>query len=454
MYGRGKKIKKQAKILGTSVAILAGASSAPGQDAGGLNMSLSFSQQFEYSDNPDFVTDPDSDFRSVTNLRFNLSSVTKRDALIINAGGRLELGDQDNAIEPFVRLSYTRSSRGASLGFDVNYRETDISDSVLTVLNEDLEPELLTVDGGSRQDFDVTARLTLGQESRVGGSISLTFADRSFQNTINPSLLDEETYRGRAGVRFTLNDQVTLNTFYAFSKEDEAGLGTDRDEDSFGVSADVIFSDILTGRFSLNRTEVETTVGAAPTTRTSGTGAQVSLERQLKDGSLRFSVSRDIGSTGNNDTIRLARSMELPNANLTWNIGYNWAGSGNSNPLFGINYSKEFRAARLNVGLSQDVTNSGTTDRINTTFNVSYDQEITEIASLVAGVTVRNIDVLTPTGNDSTRIDFNLTYRRNISRDWALTGGYRYSFLSSDLSSDVESNSIFLGFSRTFSWRP
>ena len=72
----------------------------------------------------------------------------------------------------------------------------------------------------------------------------------------------------------------------------------------------------------------------------------------------------------------------------------------------------------------------------------------------MAGLSLRNINVLSATGNDTTRVDLNLTYRRNVSRDWALVGGYRYSILASDVNEDVESNTVFLGLSRTFAWRP
>jgi len=55
---------------------------------------------------------------------------------------------------------------------------------------------------------------------------------------------------------------------------------------------------------------------------------------------------------------------------------------------------------------------------------------------------------------DTSRFDFDLSYNREVTRDWDMVVGYTHSRSTSDTATDRDSNTIFLRLQRDFEFRP
>ena len=126
-----------------------------------------------------------------------------------------------------------------------------------------------------------------------------------------------------------------------------------------------------------------------------------------------------------------------------------------TNPLIDISYQHERSTSLLSFGLSQTVnTDNDNQEQILTSLSASYDQQINSLSSFGASIGFFDVNDLDVIGNDSQRVDISLSYRYDLTRDWGLVSGYTYSLSKGDNESDINSNTVFVGLQRSFSWNP
>ena len=452
--GWGNKAKRRTAAGLATVVGVAVAAQAQNANDGGLRADLTVSQRLTFSDNPEFVANGSSGVESLTDLSFALASTTRTQRFRFAIGASYEAGN-DDVFNPFTSLSYGRESASTDLSFELGFRQTDVSDTVISGdFDGDLTPELLLAVGGQRQDLNSRLALEFGRDAPFGATLSYEVRDRNYVDTTNPTLFDGRTNIASARFRFDVNPQVSLSLFATDTSEDEDPGGTDRDTQRFGLGGTLAVTQSLTSSFEISADEVTTTVGATPTVSNDGVSYSFSLTQQVPTGSYQGSYVGRITENGRQETLRFQRSVDLQNGNLSFSVGATRFPTGDTRAVWGLTVGQTFERTRLNASLSQTPTVNDTNDILNTVLSLSVAHDLSPISSLESGFSWREVDTVGGIGQDSRRFDFNVTYRRDIGQDWDFSGGIRYRRQESDTATDVESNSVFFGVSKTLSWRP
>jgi hypothetical protein len=98
------------------------------------------------------------------------------------------------------------------------------------------------------------------------------------------------------------------------SQEDtDDALDTFETVHSYGLGADLLISRLWTANIDFGYRETETETGGALTQVIEGNTAALLLTRDMRNGVLSFSATRDITATGTEDTLRLRRALTLAN---------------------------------------------------------------------------------------------------------------------------------------------
>ena len=243
---------------------------AQGRDeTGGRRTEITIGQNLEFSDNPDFEIDGDSQLVSLTSLGLTHERRTAIDTLVFRIGGDLELGTGDlqgSAFQdPFVVLSFDRDVRHTRLGVSLRYRETDVSNSDSTGLTA-LDDDILGSDVGTRQNLTLEISGATGIEAPFGTDFNIRRDQLRYSDTTDASLLDEDTDTIESGLTFRFNPRLSLRSFVRYTDRDVDGLGgVDRETTILGATLDAQISDILSGNLTLSYDEIEF-LGAAPST--------------------------------------------------------------------------------------------------------------------------------------------------------------------------------------------
>ena len=441
-----------------SCAAMAGA-----QQTGGLQATLDVSQSLDWNDNPDLdAGDSDGELTARTGLTFGLSSVTQRDRLRLSLGVNFEAGDRDplddntGITDPVLGLFYDRTARNATFDFGLTYRESEVSDSVI---QDDLTNQDLIIDNGTRTDTRLNFGVDLGLQSPVGLNLSGFVRNREFSDTNDPDLFDVDDRGLEATARFRIDPRIIATLGVNWRDFDADGEETDRLTTGIDAGLQLAVTRRLDVGLSLgrDRVEIDEFIGGSPSRRVeSGTSLGISADLDMPNGSVGVDLQSDIGENGRRSTFRLSRSMSLPGGDLSFSAGVVDSESQDLAPLFGVNYSHELPRGSLSLALRQDPgTSTDSEEVVNTRFSVNYSETINSVSSWNAGLSVRDVNFLNDTlSEDSRRVDLNASYRRDLTRDWDIVSGVRYSRVVSDGEADRSSNSLFLSIERRFSFRP
>jgi hypothetical protein len=438
----------------TAIAIIAATAHAQNQD-GGLQADLSIAQRLTWSDNPDFAANGQSDLRSLTSLSFALASVTRTETFRFTLGGTVEAGGND-VFQPFSTLLYSRESAATKLDLDFSYRQSDVSDFTTLVDpdDDDPDPDRLSLDGGQRQDFQGRVAIEFGRDAPFGASLSYEKRIRDFVDTADPNLFDSETDAVSARFRFDLTPQATLTAFAEDRREDEDPGGTDRETSRYGLEVAFALSQSLDATFSLSQDEVVTTVGAAPTVRNDGLSYSAGLTQALPNGALSADLTARVNENGRRNQLTFRREVDLRNGGFSFSLGAVRFPTGQTRGLFGLTYSTDFDRTQIRASLFQVPSVTDTVETLNTRVSVSLEQALTPLSRFSTNLNFTDIDSISAAGQDSNRLDVDLSYSHDVGSDWKFTGGLRHRRQESSTAADVTSNSIFFGLSKNLSWRP
>lgn len=424
----------------------------------GLVARLDVTQRLEYSDNPDLAVDGDPDFFGRTVLGFSLDSIRTVDRLTLNLGTDIEEGrdDQSNLdlTNSTLGLNYDRDTRNARFGVDVRYRESDASSSTLDD-DFDQDGNIINQDSGTRQSYNLGLEGAVGQEAPIGASFNWRYNELTFSDTTNENLTDQSTNDFAGQVDFRINPRVTASLTARYIDFDAQGNGVSRETTGFGSGVVLDINSVLTADLSLSYDTIERSGSEVGTDEGLSVGG--GLTRALPNGSLGLEFASDVSSNedGRRSSLYVMRQMELPRGALSLTLGVTGAGVVGTNPLVDVAYLHELSTASLSFSISQNVvTDSNNDEDINTTLRANYDQEINNVSSFGLGLSFFNRNELQDDENDGKRIDINLTYRHDLTRDWGLVSGVTHSFSTEDDSEDRRSNTVFVGLQRSFDWRP
>ncbi|WP_299971131.1 hypothetical protein [uncultured Roseobacter sp.] len=424
----------------------------------GLAAGFDVTQRLEYSDNPDLRADGDPDFFGRTVLDFTLDSVRTVDRLTFNLGTDIEEGREDqSSLDPTnarVGLNYDRDTRNARIGVDFRYRESDTGTSSIDD-DFDQDGDVINQDSGTRENYTFGLEGAVGREAPIGASFNWTYNELTFSGTNNPNLTDQSTNSFSGQVDFRITPRVTANLTGRYIDFDTGGNGVDRETTGLGAGVVLDISPVLTADLSLGYDRIERSGTQSGTDE--GLNVDVGLLRTLQNGSLGLNFASDVSSNddGRRSSLNVSRELELPRGFLALTVGVTGAGVVGTDPLVDVDYRYELPRAVLSFGLSQSVvTDTDNDEDINTTLRANYDQEINSVSSIGLGLSFFNRNELQEDGNDGQRLDIDLTYRHDLTRDWGLVGGFSHSLSTQDNAEDRRSNTVFVGLQRSFDWRP
>lgn len=428
----------------------------------GVTANLSITQRLEYSDNPGLRIDDnaESDFFGRTLLNFGLLSVNKIERLRFNIGTEIEEFSEDNGQDldftnSFVSLGYNRATDNASLGLDLQYREADVDS---TFIDDDFleDGSVLRQDNGTRQSYTYQVNGAIGRQAPIGATFSARLRGISYDDTDDDSLRDRDIQTYNARVNFRVDPRITASLIGRYNDFDSDG-GVDRETTSLGVGLNLDFNQTLSGNFSLTHDRIERSGSGSGSD--SGLSLRANLNQDLTNGSMGLSFVSDVESNdnGRRSTLRFRRQIDFAR-DASLNVALGLTGAGDvigTDPLIDVDYRKFLRDGQINLSMSQAVvTDTNNDEEINTRIRAGYEKQINNLSSLGASIALFNRNELDNDGDDDRRIDLNLTYNYDLTRDWGLVSGYRYTISEEDGTQDRTSNTVFVGLRRNFDWNP
>ncbi|MEP1202168.1 MULTISPECIES: hypothetical protein [Rhodobacterales] len=423
----------------------------------GLTARLDITQRLEFSDNPDFDVDGNSDFFGRTILGFGLESVTNLQRFTLNLGTDIEEGRDDRSgvdvTNSFASLRYDRNTRNASIGVSAEYRESDTSSSFFD--DFDIDGNVINQDSGTRETYRFGLEGAVGREAPVGSSFSWNYSEIRYRDTNDLDLTDQSTSDFQGQVDFRITPQITTSLTGKYIDFDAQGNGTNRRTTGLGLSTALEINPILTADVGLSYDRIERSGDETGTDE--GLSVDLGLIRTMPKGSVGLQFSSDITSNdnGRRSYLSVTRNLELPRGDLSVELGVTGADTIGNNPLVNINYQHELPTAALSFGVSQRVViDSDNNEQINTTLRAGYDQQINSQSSYGVSATFYDRNDLSGAEDDGQRIDISLNYRHDLTRDWGLVSGISYAHSTEDDGEDRRQTTIFVGLQRSFDWIP
>jgi hypothetical protein len=423
-----------------------------------------FTQRLEYSDNPDLEDDGESDFFGRTLLGFGLESLTKVQRFALNFGTEIEAFRDDegsdsnsdlDATNSFVNLRYDRNTRNALIGLGLDYREADTS-SDITDDELDADGNVIRQDSGTRKTSVFRLNGEVGREAPIGARYNWTYTEINYSDTDDADLSDQTRNDVQGQLDFRISPKVTVFALARYEDLDTQGNGTDREETEISLGADLVVNRVLTANVSLGYTEIDRSGDQIATDDGISGGVGLTLARPDGSWGVAFRSDPETNDNGRRSSLTVSRTRELSDGNLIYSFGVTGAGDViGRDPIFNISYTEALPSGQVSFGLSQNVsTDDDNDERVNTALRANYDHRINSISSVGVGLSVFDNSQISGDGDDAQRVNFDLTYRHDLTRDWGLVGGYSYSLSTEDGRDDRSRNTLFVGLQRSFNWIP
>ncbi len=443
-------------LLLSSVYLLTGATTLRAQETGGLTATLDVAQSLAYREEEGFSAGEVSEFRSLTTLGFGINSETRNQSLAfgISSGLAVALGDEGEATFEGTQatLDYTLDNRDTLLTFGARYRRDQVDDLVFDTTLVDDE---ITSGAGLREVTTMTAGLTFGRESRVGGVFEYSFQDSRFSDVLDTSLRDSTRQDASARVSFELTRVTTIDLFAAWSELDEQGSGsTDRETSRVGIGLEYQISPItrVTGEIAYSEEESRGDI----VDQTDGLNYAVSLVRTRPNGTVNLNYIQTDTLNGARRQLTAGQELTLRRGSLNYALGATRTDGFDAQLLANLTYSYELdRNSTTDISLSQIGTINGDNEEVvNSRLELSYSRALNRVSGINSTLSVVDENVLEDAATDQRSIRFNVNYDHEVGGDWLLTSGFEISSVRVDGEDDRNRNSIYIGLSRSYVYRP
>lgn len=421
---------------------------------GGLRAGLTYSEQ---------LVSEDSDTNLRSDIGFTLSSITRRQRFSLELGTGLEKrltggSFEGDVVDPRVQLSYGIENRNTALNFDAAYREATISRLVLEENTQDVDPAVqtptLVLDEGRRGTASLAMGLEFGRASRFGGTARLRHVQTRYSDTRATGLVDSDQRSANLNLRFNINPQLTGRAILSLSEIDRDGA-TDTRTRQVGIGAGMVLNKTLTADVEIGINEV-TQSGAVPRNTRDGVYYRLALTQERPNGTLSGSLTSDFDQNGRRTSLRIDRSLSLPEAQLRFSIGASRKeSSGGVEPLFGLSYDQNLPRGSFSADLEQRFgsdTLGGETRE--SRLRLGFTQELSEISRLSTNFSLRDTDSGSGLNSRTRQTNIGFDYSRNINRDWALFAGFAHSRQERNGGARTTDDRLFVGVRLTRDWKP
>lgn len=421
-------------LLATALASPALAQGGPGRE-GRLTYGVGLDYDFEEG------------LQATSDLSFGITTRTEIETFTFGIGTQLFGDFTDSGTDDFdfrnwnAGLGYTRQGADSALAFNLAYSETDLDDTV------DLSgPVPIITQDGSAATLRADAQFQYGINSPFGLTFDLNYRDTDYTGTTDPDLVDETEIGADVLARFSLSPTFAIRAragINQIDEEDAAGTETETTYVGLGVSSQTAGGLSFTGDILYDESEVTTSSPASSTTD-NGIGVDLTLDQARPDGNIGARLSSRIDDTGRRTTARVYRSINTKTGALAFSLGVvDQEGDDQLRVVGDVNYTMSTATGGgLSVSVAKDTVSSSGSAVDTTLIDVDFTQPINPTSSWSASLGYVATD--DPVSGDDERTSAGLTYTRNLTPEWDMNTGYRY---SRDETGDVD-NSVFFNVTR------
>lgn len=434
---------------------------------GGLEIDIGVTSKLTFDDN--FQLQPTSTGNSTiwdNSLTFGLSSITGANDLSLNGSGVLRYGDIPGRTlsgfeDPNLRFRYQRSGVNSQLTLTGRYRHVDREFlDPFAIEAEETNAGAFYSGGGTMTVRNAGIAYVTGINDPLTFSLNLAHDAKDYDaaaKTANARLFGNETdsINGTIALKVSPLTSLRFNAGYAhYTAEDAPQTDRTTTDYSIGVVQDINPVLVLDARIGVTNVETDTLTGTK--TRDGVTGA-ATLTQTLGNGTVFADLSSTVNQNGSRETFRFGRALQLPLGNFSGSIGATHAPSGNTYAVATLAYDRTLKASNVAVSLNRAVnTNNSNEDVLDTRLTLAYGYEIDNNSRLNFALNWGQSESA-GVGNAPTikRTSLRAAYSRDLTQDWALTGGVLLRHKSdSSAPGDAQSNSVFLSLDRNFTFRP
>ncbi len=405
---------------------------------------LTYSQGFEFTDNPNLVTNPTGDsLISRTAVDLALISETRSQSFSFSIGTELvgdlfgEVSDDFDIDNNRAALSYRRDGANSELSFSARYRELDLDDQVFDTGTE------FVIDTGSVETLRFETALRTGIEGPFGLDLSASHTDNNYTDTVDPDLMDETTVSVDATAHFRVAPDRAFRAVAGITENDEDG--GDETTDTYvgvGIEGETAGGLSYVGDLVFDRSETNGTV------TDDGVGVDIGVTQARADGAVTVDLSSRIDEAGRRTSAEVGRSFDLPAGQLAFSLGVvDQEGDDSLHAIGGLDYTRDLPRGALSASLSQNAATSSGDAVISTSLALAYRAEIDANSGWQAQLSYVENDELGSTDDDN-RTSASLTYSRALTDEWDMRTGVEFQRINENGAADRSSNTLFFNIER------
>ena len=429
------------------------------------SISVEGSVRFEVDvdDNSRLVeTSPGTDTTFSTVLGLAVNTETPLQTFSLSLDGELQFedraaGTEENGFEnPVARLDYRLNGADSELSFRATFRTDDFVDSLFIDTDGDEEADTAITSDGTVDRLSLRADYSYGIEAPFGFDIFASRDERTFEDVVDPDRFDRTTDRYGVTGRFRINPATTARLIFRETRFDaEDAVQTERDTTDIGAGIDYEFRPDLRFSAEVTQTEIEETTTGGTTDR-DGISAQVGIVRDVANGSFGLLATRTQSTDTARSQFEFTRDIVVPAGNFSFGVGVSSSDTGDTTFIGSVDYANAVAGGLLTANLSREAEVSNVNNEVQRTrVGVGYAYDINAVSGLDFGLDVIDLeDIGAGDVTESTRADFSVTYRRQLTRDWDWRIAYEGRYQRNANGDNATSNAIVTSVGRRFSIRP
>ncbi|MFK7751029.1 MAG: hypothetical protein AB8B51_00625 [Sedimentitalea sp.] len=450
--------------LAASVSYVPSPSVAQDEEAG-LRQRLRIEQNFGFGENLGLeIPSSGSSQLATTRLTYGLNSETRTQRFSFVLGGGLRFGEigtgsrlETGFVDPLIGLRYAIEGANSSFDFELDARETDISQAgaLFSFLDADgaIAPpsDFSSIRGtGKRRTYRFDSNLLLNQYAPISFLLTAGASGTRYVNPTDTSLVDFDRSELGARTIFRLNPASTLSLSLNRERfQSQNALNTDRTTDSTQIGFDTAISARASLSVSAGYTEVETIEGGAITT-SSGPSGSLAYTTEMPNGTFNVAFDLTRNSQGELGTLRLTRSLELPLGSFSANIGLANSDSSTTQVIGGLSWLYQRPTSQFSLRLNREVLfDANDEQRFTNEVVAGFRTELNPLSNFSVDVSLFQSEAGL-TSNQVDRGDLTIAFERELTSDWSFSTGVDFSFRDEDTVGRADSSSLFFGFGRNF----
>lgn len=443
-----------------------------GPETGGPVLTFGIASTLSATDNYDLRPDDGESAELFdTRLSFGYRNRRANDSLSLDLGGLLHAVEPPRNTKVFddrtARLGYERQGVNSALSFGADYSlsSVDARDPFDRLVEDDPLTEAdLSQDRGDERRISLRARVETGLNDPLGFVLSGSYRERSYTDTTDPDLYDNERLSLSGTTRFTLSTvtetRVVLD-YEEYSADDTQQTDRQTTSVNLGLTQALSQVDTLDVSLGLQQIDTEETFGGPGGPRRSSTEngviGNLGLTRELTRGTVGTTFKLDESENGRTATLRVNRALPLPRGSLSFSLGVTSDVSDTIRPVGSLDFTHEMLRSTLTASIERQVRTSDRSNELQTTrASVGYDYEINTLSRVSVSANLAELARAGggPQVNDTLRADLRASYTRELTRDWQLSTGYEYRIRDEESDGLASSNRVFLTLQRSFALRP